>query len=135
MSIDYSEFLKPRWIISGCLVGLIVNYVFVVIFKDQPIVLLICSGFQALFCGWAQPQMWIISTFFPFGDKMRSMLSFGGGFATLLTVFLDTIIRVITYNTVHNKDPDQLQHQDVSFYIFFGIFYLFLATALLDKKL
>ena len=133
MMLDYSKWWKPHSIISFCCFALIINWTMAVVFKSQPIVLLLASALQAIFCGWAQPQLWIISTYFPYGDRMRSMLSLGGGAASLVTVILDSVIRVICFYTIAHQDSAKLQHQSTSFYIFFGIFFFMLASALVGS--
>ena len=72
-----------------------------------------------MFSAIAEPPLWIMSTYFPFAENLRSMISAGNGFAGLVVVSLNTAIRALCYH----YDGDGHNADALSFKIFFGVFW------------
>ncbi len=116
MVFDVFSLLRGQYIILLGLLAWLVVYLCIAIFQTQPVVVLVCGVLQAVLSGCVEPQFWILSTFFPFAEKLRGQLGIGLGAAGLSTVFVHTIIRAIIYSTGQaRQEADRL-----SFYIFFS---------------
>ena len=111
-------------------IGSLVTYTLVLVFRDTPWVLLMCSIVAAIFSSTNQPPCWIMSTYFPNGERLRGMTSLGEGFCGLIAVTLHTVIRGIVYVLSSGDEVERQQNGDyISFLIFFGCFYALLVVA------